>query len=54
MLEFLQQHVSHEEWHFFVDGAFTLAFLWMWQRKRHYKKKYVEINDTLGNVKQEK
>tara|TARA_R110002012_G_scaffold188421_1_gene355516 strand:- start:1357 stop:1473 length:117 start_codon:yes stop_codon:yes gene_type:complete len=37
-----------------VDVVFTLAFVGMWSRKRHYKKKYVEINDIIGNVKQEK
>ena len=54
MLETLQQHISHLEYHLLVDGAFTLAFLWMWQRKRHYKKKYEEVNNTVGNAKQEK
>ena len=54
MLETLQQHVSHLEYHLLVDGIFTLAFLWMWQRKRYYKKKYEELNDVVGNEKQEK
>ena len=54
MLETLQQHISHLEYHLLVDGAFTLAFLWMWQRKRHYKKKYEELKGGLGNAKQGK
>ena len=54
MLDTLQQHISHLEYHLLVDGAFTLAFLWMWQRKCHYKKKYGEINAIIGNAKQEK
>ena len=53
MLETLQQHVSPLEYHLLVDGFFTLAFLWMWQRKCHYKKKYEEIKNTIGNVKKE-
>lgn len=54
MLDTLQQHISHLEYHLLVDGIFTLAFLWMWQRKRHYKKKYEDLKDTLNNEKQEK
>ena len=54
MLETLQQHVSHLEYHLLVDGIFTLAFLWMWQRKRYYKKKYEELKNVIGNMKEKK
>lgn len=57
MLETLQQHISHNEWHFFADGIYFCISLcvgyWMWLRKRYYKKKYEELKGALGNVKQE-
>ena len=58
MLETLQQHISHNEWHFFADGIYfgisLCVVYWLWLRKRHYKNKYEELKNTLDNVKKEK